>query len=205
MFLNRLILQYQAWICPQPPVQAQVTLLHDWTCHFHASFPPMNEDECFICSADRVNMWTTYQEEADEDRGRDRGHSGVPPLGRRHILARQVQGEGVPLWGQSDFILLGSHSSPLLSWRVGTHTTYWIQRVWDLILNQSQGCIGTSSTAGPFQLYLHFHCQRLAKLLRSAAPLDDRGLHTHPYIFIFVGTLREIIQLTPTILASPWP
>lgn len=143
MFLNRLILQYQAWICRQTLVQAQVTLLPDWTCHFHASVPPMNEDECFICSADRVDMWTTYQEEADEDCGRDPGHSGVPPLGRRHILAQQVQGEGVPLWGESDFTLLGSHSSPLLSWRVGTHTTYWIQRGWDLILDPSQGCIGT--------------------------------------------------------------
>lgn len=59
-------------------------------------------------------MWVAHQEEADEDHGRDRGHGGVPPLGCRHIVA-QVQREGVPLWGESDFILLGSHSGPLLS------------------------------------------------------------------------------------------
>lgn len=60
-------------------------------------------------------MWAAHQEEADEDRGRDRGHGGVPPLGRRHLLAQQVQGEGVPLWGESDFVLLGPHSGTLLS------------------------------------------------------------------------------------------
>lgn len=74
----------------------------------------MNEDERFIRRAVRVHMWAARQEEADEDRGRGRGHGGVPPLGRRHILAQQVQGEGVPLWGESDFILLGSDSGPLL-------------------------------------------------------------------------------------------
>lgn len=68
-------------------------------------------------------MRAAPQEEADEDRGRDRRHSGIPPLGRRHILARQIQGEGVPLWGESDLILLGPHGCPLLPRWVGPPTT----------------------------------------------------------------------------------
>lgn len=77
-----------------------------------------------LCRADGVGVRAAPQEEADEDRGRDRRHSGIPPLGRCHILARQVQGESVPLWGESDLILLGPHGCPLLPRWVGTQATY---------------------------------------------------------------------------------
>lgn len=59
-------------------------------------------------------MWRAHQEKADEDRGWNRRHCGIPPVGRCHILAQQVQGEGFPLWRESDLSLLGRHSRPLL-------------------------------------------------------------------------------------------
>lgn len=69
-------------------------------------------------------MWPAQQEKASEDRGWNSCHCRIPPVGRCHILAQRDQGEGFPLRGQSDLILLGPHSCPLLPWRVGSEVTH---------------------------------------------------------------------------------
>lgn len=67
-------------------------------------------------------MWQAHRPKADEDRGWNRCHGGVPPLGRCRILAQQDQGGGFPLRGESDLSLLGPHGCPLLPWQVRSLT-----------------------------------------------------------------------------------
>lgn len=65
----------------------------------------------------RADMWAAQQKTADEDRGWNSCDSGIPPMGRCHILAQQIQGKCFPLRGQSDLHLLGPDSRSLLpSW-----------------------------------------------------------------------------------------
>lgn len=107
------------------------------------------------------------------------------PWGRRHILAQQVQREGVPLWRESDFILLVSHSSPLLSWRVGTHSTYWIQRGWDLILDQSQGCIGTKQYSWSISVVPAIPLSETSKASKISCTFGwSRTLHTSIHFYL---------------------
>lgn len=83
--------------------------------HIHTLFPSTVSNVGLVsspsCGAD---MRPAQQTKADEDRGWNSCHCGIPPVGRRRILAQQIQGEGFPLRGQPDLILLGPHSCPLL-------------------------------------------------------------------------------------------
>lgn len=71
-----------------------------------------------LSSSCRLQLWPALQEEADEDRGRNSCHGGIPPVGRCHLLAQQIKGEGFPLRGKPDLRLLGPDGRPLLPRRV---------------------------------------------------------------------------------------
>lgn len=79
----------------------------------------------FLSFSTRLNLWSPLQEEADEDCWWNRCHSGIPPMGGCHLLAKQGQGERFPMWRESDLGMLGLDSCPLLSWWVGSDAAHW--------------------------------------------------------------------------------